>query len=184
MHALDWLGDIAQWILTLVPRLVLVRKTHAGVKFTRGRAIVLKPGLHLVWPVWSEVEKVCVVRQTVNLPYQCLVASDGTGVVVAVTVVYTISDAMAALTGTDNLVDTVLDISHLAVKRVVQTCLTGELRDGSIKRNGRSYNLDKLLRKRLSLDLSTYGVSVKQAFISEIAFPLMVRMIGADYAPN
>lgn len=175
MHALDWLGDIAQWLLALVPRLVLVRKTHGAIRFTRGHSIVLKPGVHWYWPVWSEIQQICIVRQTLNLPYQSLVSSDGQGVVVAVTVVYEIADTLLALTATDNIVDTIGDISQWAIKRVVSVCSAEELRKG-IAANGRK--IDGILRAKLASDLKEYGVSVRQAFICEFSVPRMYRVMG------
>lgn len=174
MHALDWLGDIAQWLLTLIPRIHNIRKTHGAVKFTRGRATVLRPGTILYWPLLSEIQQICVVRQTINLPYQCLISSDGRGVTVAVTVVYEISDTLLALTSTDNVVDTIHDLSQLAIKGAVSACSSEELRKGRTEK-GRS--IDRILRAKLSRDLSGYGVLIKQAFIAEYATPRMIRLM-------
>jgi regulator of protease activity HflC (stomatin/prohibitin superfamily) len=174
MRALDWLGDIASWLLTLVPRLHNIRRTHGAVKFTRGRATVLKPGVVFYWPLLSEIQQICVVRQTLNLPYQCLISSDSVGVTVAVTVVYEISDTLLALTSTDNIVDTIHDLSQFAIKRAVSACSSEELRKG-VTSKGRS--IDKILRLKLSKDLSEYGVAVKQAFISEYSTPRMIRLM-------
>lgn len=177
MHALDWLGDLAQWLLALVPRLQHIRQTHGAVRFTRHHAVVLKPGLHLYWPVWSSIQTLCVVRQTLNLPYQCLMASDGVGVVVAVTVVYEIDDVGAALTTTDNITDTIGDIAQWAIKRVISAYSSTELRTG-VTATGRK--IDGIIRAKLAADLKTYGVLVRQAFICEFSTPRFFRVMGAD----
>lgn len=181
MAALDWLGEVAQWLLSLVPRLRLIRKTHGAVRFTRGQAVVLKPGLALYWPVWSEIVSTPVVRQTINLPYQSLLTSDGTPVVVAVTVVYEVSDPLLALTQTDNILDTIGDLSHWSVKRVVSACSCDELQRG-VSASGRK--IDGLLRAKLARDLASYGVSIRQAFVSEFTRPVMVRLMGDGMSAN
>lgn len=181
MHALDWIGSIAEWLLALVPRLMLIRKTHGGVRFTRGHAVVLRPGCHWMWPVWSQIQTICVVRQTLNLPYQSLVSADGHGVVVAVTVVYEIDDVLKALTETDNVLDTVGDIAQWSIKRVVSVCSVEELRRGTLA-NGRK--IDNILRSKLTSDLTCYGVVVRQGFICEFSVPRMIRLMGAEPPAN
>lgn len=179
MHALDWLGDLIVVVGNLIPRLFLVKQTHAAVIFTRSRAKALRPGMHIYWPVCSEVKQICVVRQTINLPYQTLTTKDKYGIVVAVTVVYTINEPLSALTTTDDILDTIQDISHWAVKRVITECNMSELIDGQIN----SKKLDTIIRHRMQNDLRSYGVCVKQAFISEICLPYLVRLMG-DVASN
>lgn len=172
---LDWLNDIVRGLLAFVPRPILVRKTHGAVLFRRSQAKRLTPGLWWYWPIWSQVVTVCVVRQTINLPFQALVSLDGEQLVLAVTVVYEIPDVEAALTGTDDITDTIQDVSHRAVKQVVSACSSSALLAGKTDK-GRS--VDSLLRKRLNADLAGYGVRVRQAFVSEISKPYIVRLMG------
>lgn len=179
MHALDWLGDIAQWLLALIPRVVLVRRTHGAVRFTRDHVKELKAGIHLYWPVWSEVQQICVVRQTLNLSYQCLMSKDKETVVVAAIVVFRITDAAAALTTTDNIQDTIHDVAMAAIRRVVSSCDFDEIHANTSK--GKS--IDSLLRRRLQSELSTYGVAVDRAFLSEICQPVIVRLLS-DFSSN
>ncbi len=174
MHALDWLGDLIVVLGQLIPRIFLVKQTHAAVIFTRAKTKAVKPGLHVYWPIWSEVKQICVVRQTVNLPYQTLTTKDKFGIVVAVTVIYTINDPLLALSTTDDIIDTIQDIAHWAVKRVVTSCDVAELLSGRV--NNRK--LDSVIRCRLQSDLNSYGVGIKQAFISEICLPYLVRVMS------
>jgi modulator of FtsH protease HflK len=172
---LDWLNDIVRGLLAFVPRPILVRKTHGAVIFTRAKASCVGPGLYWYWPIWSEVERTSVQRKTVNLPYQALTTLDGEQVVVAVTVVYKITNVEAALLETDDFQDTIQDISHRAVKRVVGACSSSALMAG---RTDTGKSVDSLLRRRLNTDLSPYGVTVLQGFIGEIAKPYILRVMG------
>ena len=75
--ALGWLQSIFDTILKLFPRLLIVGATHGGVKFVRGSKVVeLKPGLHLYWPIVTEIETYCVVRQVIDLPTYTLTTKD------------------------------------------------------------------------------------------------------------
>ena len=177
MHALDWLGWLAESILQLIPRLRLIRSTHAGVRFTRGEAFPLRAGLHIYWPIWSEIQVICVVRQTVNLRYQSLFARDGVGVLVSVTVVYEIDDALLAITRTDNVTDTIGDLSQKAVKLVVSICSVEELKTG-LRKQKRS--VDAVLLSKLTLDVREYGVRVVEAFIADISLPRMLHIISTN----
>jgi len=45
---LNWLGEIIQAALRVIPRFAIIRATHSGVAFVRGKkAHVAKPGLLL-----------------------------------------------------------------------------------------------------------------------------------------
>jgi regulator of protease activity HflC (stomatin/prohibitin superfamily) len=177
MHAFDWVNTIADWLLSLVPRLRLIRSTHAGVLFCRGSVRELGAGLHLYWPIWSEIQVICVVRQTVNLRYQSLFSQDDVGVLVSVTVVYEIDNALKALTLTDDLTDTIGDLSQKAVKLVVSLCSIAELRSG-LRKNRRS--VDAVLLAKLAVDVREYGVRVVEAFIADIAIPRMLHIISTN----
>lgn len=176
----DWLNDIVRAVLTLIPRPVLIKKTDGGVIFTRGHVKAVGAGLWWYWPVWSSVSTIPVVRQTLNLTYQSLIASDGEAVVLAVTVVYEVSDVELALTSTDNIIDTIQDLSHWAVKRVVSRCSSSELQAG-VTGNGKK--IDSILRARIQTDLTSYGIRVRNAFVAEFSRPYMIRLMG-DYNPS
>ena len=178
---LDWLNDIMRALLTLVPRPVLIRSTHAGVMFTRSKARQLTPGLWWYWPIWSEVVQSPTVRQTLNLTYQSLVASDGESVVIAVTVVYRIDDIHAALCETDNILDTIQDVAHGSVKRLVCRHSSSELQAGRTE-TGKS--IDGMLRRRIQTDLSPFGVRVDRAFIVEFSRPYFVRLMGDNVSSS
>lgn len=178
MHALDWLGDLVRELARFIPRVVLIRNTRRGVRFTLGRATLVGPGLVCYWPLISEVETVSVVRQTLNLTYQSLIASSGTEVAIASTVVYTIDDPLLALTSTDDLTDTIGDVAQWGVKRLVTQCSCDELRAGRTVHNR---SIDKMLRSKLGTDLQPYGVTVVQAFLTEISFPTAVRLMGVHH---
>jgi regulator of protease activity HflC (stomatin/prohibitin superfamily) len=118
--ALGWLGDVFRFLLSLVPRLLIVRATHRAVKFARGKhARVLLPGLHFYWPLVTEVEIVPVIRQTVDLVPQYLTTADGAPVAVSGIVVYEVDDVLRLLTECFDYDAMIRSFSLAAIKRVV-----------------------------------------------------------------
>lgn len=120
--AFAWLGEIMHWIGKWFPRLVIVRSTHAGVRFRHGaRPSPLLPGLRMYWPLVTEIEIIPTARQTHNLPTQALLTSDGRKVVVSGVVVYRINDIVATIARNWDVSDTLNDISMVAITKIVTT---------------------------------------------------------------
>jgi regulator of protease activity HflC (stomatin/prohibitin superfamily) len=64
VSGLAWFNDLMVWLGRWFPRLVLIRAKHTGVKFgLRGVVTELEPGLHMYWPITTEVK---VVSRTVR----------------------------------------------------------------------------------------------------------------------
>lgn len=175
MHAFDWLNTLADWMLSLIPRVCHIKSTQAGVRFTCGKAYSLRSGLHVYWPVWSEIQVTCVVRSTIDLRYQALIAKDGTGVVVTVTVVYEIIDALKALTLTDNIVSTIADLAQKSVKLVISSCTTEELKTG---RRPNRKSVDRVLTTHVASCLREYGVKVNEVFLADVTLPRIVHVLS------
>ena len=113
--AFAWLGEIMNWVGKWFPRLVIVRSTHAGVRFRHGKKPeALLPGLRVFWPLVTEVDVIPTARQTHNLPTQALTTSDGKKVVVSGVVVYRIKDIVATMARNWDVSDTLNDISMVA----------------------------------------------------------------------
>ena len=172
---LDWISEFTHLLASIVPRLVVVRETHSGVIFRRGIAKRAGPGMHIYWPVTSECIQICTVRQSLNLSYQSLITADGAAIVVAAVVVYRVEDALLALTGTDCVADTIHDVSMSAIRRAVNSCTFAEVQKNA---NAKGNSLDAMLRKRLQADLSTYGVAIDRAFLSDLSKPIILRHLG------
>jgi regulator of protease activity HflC (stomatin/prohibitin superfamily) len=120
--ALSWIGDFVRWLARFVPRLIIVRSTHAGVRFKRGEIIEsIAPGLRIYWPLVTEVEIIPVARQTHNLVTQSLVTSDNKKIVVSGVVVYKIKDVVATMARNWDVSDTISDITLVAIASIVTT---------------------------------------------------------------
>ncbi len=87
--AFAWLSQLIETLYKFVPHILIIRATHGGVKWVRGKRIrLLSPGLHFYWPLTTEVEVVVTARQTLAIPDQVMATKDGKKVVVKTLVVY------------------------------------------------------------------------------------------------
>lgn len=170
MDALSWISDFVYTISKVFPRLELIPTTHKGVIFTRSHARAVGAGLHIYWPVWSEMMTYPVKRQTMDLRSQTLTTSDRKPVVVVTTVVFEIVDIYKALVDTYDLEDTICDVAQGAVKRVVMSNNFDDL-------HKKSKQIDAHLTKEVKTALETYGIKVTCAFLTDFSTTIVIRCV-------
>jgi regulator of protease activity HflC (stomatin/prohibitin superfamily) len=172
--AFAWLDKLMQALGSIFPRILIIRSTHAGVRFRHGsKASPLLPGLRVYWPLVTEVEVIPTARQTHNLPTQALLTSDGKKVVVSGVVVYSIVDVVATIARNWDVSDTLNDISMVAITKIVTTHtleyllqhLTDEVQD----------KLTHETRRRLR----RYGVSVYWTALTDFSECLVIKNISS-----
>ena len=173
--AFAWLGEIMNWIGKWFPRLLIVRSTHAGVRFRHGKQPrPLLPGLRVYWPLVTEVDVIPTARQTHNLPTQALTTSDGKKVVVSGVVVYRIKDIVATMARNWDVSDTLNDISMVAITKIITTHtleyllqhLTDEVQE----------KLTRETRKKLRM----YGVSVFWTAFTDFSECIVIKNISSN----
>lgn len=170
--ALGWIGEIARFVGSLFPRLLIVQASHRGVKYVWGREVVeLEPGPHVYWPLVTPVELCAVVRQTIDLPAQLLETADGQVVVASGAIEYEIEDAVAFLAQAENGYDSIRLVATGAVRDMVTDCTLEELRAD----RGMA---DRLLTGHAQDDLEPYGVRVLRARLSDFARVRPIHLTG------
>lgn len=168
--ALGWIGQIAEFVGSLFPRLLIVQASHRAVKYVRGATVVaLQPGLHWYWPLVTTVETCAVVRQVLNMPTQLLETADGVPVAVGGIVEYEITDPVRFLAECENGYESISSVATGAIRRVV-TSLEYDDRDGS--------SMDARLTKAVRRDLRGYGVRVHRARLSDMAKVRPIHLTG------
>jgi regulator of protease activity HflC (stomatin/prohibitin superfamily) len=176
--ALGWLGTVFESLLTLFPRLVIVRSTHQGIKWRGGKKPVrLAPGVHAYWPLVSEVELRVVARQTVNLVTQVLMTKDKQSAVVGGFVVYSIDDIVRAM-GEKNwdVDDTLTNIAMAAIVEVVTSHTLDELLSGISE--GRNSTVHRKLTLTCRKQLKQFGVAIQRAGITDFSQTRVYRLVG------
>ncbi len=170
---LEWLAAITDRVFSVFPRLLLVQQTHRAVKFTGSKAKELGPGLHIWWPLISEVEEIPVARQTVNLDIQVLVTKDGKTLAVGGVVVYSIKSAIDAIVRNYDHDETLSDVSMTAITEVVVNHTFDELM--AALRGG---TLERELTKRARRRLKAFGFKVDRCALTDITPCRAIRLLS------
>lgn len=169
--ALGWIGDLVAWIVSWLPALEVVPKTHAGVKFVRGwKTVVLEPGMHWYWPITSDIITAPVVRQSLQLKDQTLTCADNQCLYISVVLVYKIHDIHEALVETWDFDETIEDIA--------QKCTASRVAEYD-----RDYLLDNRdafladLKGWIEDRLTAYGVTLLGVGIVDLAPTRVYRVV-------
>jgi len=175
--AFAWLGQIFEAILRFIPRVLIVRATHGGVKWRHGHKV--KPmlaGLHVYWPLVTEVEVIVTARQTLNLPTQVLTTRDNKKVVVGTVVVYRIRDVVHAIGRVNWDVDTTInDITQAAVVSVIAQHTLQDLLDMIA-----ADKLNDLLTAATRRELRQFGVFVSRCKLVDFADCKVFKLVTND----
>lgn len=178
--AFAWLGQVIDACLSIIPRLILVRATHQGVKWKYGKkALRMDPGLHVYWPLVSDYELIVTARQTLNLPTQSLMTKDKKQVVVGSVIIFRVKDAVEAIGERNWDVDsTVRDITQAAVVEVVASSTLDELLAGMAE--GGDSELMKKLTLTVRKELRQFGVYINQAKFSDFSTSKVFNIMGGN----
>jgi regulator of protease activity HflC (stomatin/prohibitin superfamily) len=159
MSAFEWLSELMQFFGRLIPQLLIIKSTTAGVKFVRGaHPKVMGPGLHVYWPIVTQIEVYPSVRQTLELSNQILTTKDGVTVAIGQVVVYTIEDMFELLTTVYEPEEAIADIAKGAVIEVVRGFTYKELLDMDISNE---------IGKKCRVLLRRHGVAVDRALVTD-----------------
>jgi regulator of protease activity HflC (stomatin/prohibitin superfamily) len=162
--ALSWLNDLMQWFGRLVPRPVLVRATHAAVRFSPGgSAALLMPGLIWYWPIVQDVEIVSTQVRTLATSPQLHDSN-----IIGVTVTYRVGDPLKVLT-------TVNDPMAYLDQRT-QTVLGRVYAEGID-----TPALAALLREVLQQECESCGLTIVDVGVTQRSWVLPIKQVS-DYS--
>jgi regulator of protease activity HflC (stomatin/prohibitin superfamily) len=176
----SWLSDIFNAILKFIPRPIIVRATHGGVKWQFGKHVKeIKPGWHWVWPLTTDYEVIVTARQTNHQPGQALTTKDKKQIVVSILVVFSVKNIIRAI-GEQNwdVGTTVNDITQSATVDVLTKWNLDDLLEnvaGKVKED-----LTEEVRKQLRM----FGVYVHKVALTELALCRVFKLVGQSAAPT
>ena len=163
---------IRTWIINLIPRPLIVRKTHGGLKFVYGKKIKkLVAGFYFYWPFVTEVEVYPIVRQTARLPTQCFMDVDGNPVVVGSILVYEVEDIVKALSEVFEIDATIEDISLATIKGFIIGKSIKGMSDLFLK-------IDRELTISLRKKLRPFGIMVLNVYLSDCSKTEVIKHYG------
>ncbi|MCP4541708.1 MAG: SPFH domain-containing protein [Chloroflexi bacterium] len=168
---MEWLQQIFDRILALIPGLVMVDPTEMAARITGGSQYrVLKPGWYIVWPVLQKVIAMEVVTQVVDLPPQSVRTSDGQDIVVSGAVRYRIRDVEKALFTVQDVDQAIVT---LALGVILEYVRLQKLSDcDSID------GVKQELRKKLADAARGWGVKVEQVYLTDLGRVRSLRLFG------
>jgi len=172
--ALGWISEIVQWLGRFIPRLLIVRSTHGGVRFRHGKhAELISPGIVWYWPLLTEVAVIPVARQTLNLVTQSLLTKDAKQVAAGAVVVFAIGDPVAALSRNWDISDTISDVTMTAIAEVV----TGKTLDDLLSNLTGTVQAD--LTRVTRRKLKPYGVRVYRTAMTDFSLCSTINVNGS-----
>lgn len=171
-----WIGELARWIGRFFPRLMLLDCTDIGAFIKRGtRVKILKPGLHLYWPIWTTPAYRPANIQTVTLPPLALVTEDGKRVVAGGMIRYEFGR------DDDSVHNALIDTEDVEAA-IVDECLA------VFSAHVTSQPFDKLrlaradtsrsLTGKLTRALASYGVNVLRAQLTDLSPCTTLNHVG------
>jgi regulator of protease activity HflC (stomatin/prohibitin superfamily) len=178
--AFAWIGYLMDWVGKWIPRLIIIRSTHGGVKFVGGKKVVeLKPGLAIFWPLITIVEIMPVARHTHNLSTQVLTTKDGHSVVIGAVVIYEINNIVDCLSNNWDISDTIGDVTQMSVVKIVSNWNLAELKAELMGKVENELTIET--RRRLK----HFGVAVERCGISDFSPCRVYRVItDAELVPT
>lgn len=176
MSLFEWVGRFIDLLVSCVPRFVIIRATHLGVKWPRGgKPVGLEPGIRWFWPLVTDMDIVVAARQTNQMPPQSMTLKDGSDYSVRGVCVYSIYDVVLAIGEKNWDVDqTVTDLSQAAISEVVAECDEDSI--GNLTENNK-----RITEKCQSL-LEKYGVAVETCRLVECVQSTTYRILGGGGA--
>lgn len=176
--AFGWLGQIFQTLLRLIPALIIVPATHAGVAFVHGHRVKeLKAGLHWYWPIVTQVKSMAIVRQTQMIRSKVVMTKDLKTVIVGALVTYYVDDIVSAIV-------TVADLPSDIMERSMEAILAEVGEKTLAETQGDRAAFNQALTVRVGEALNGYGVQIIQAQLTEFAPCRAISLTGHTAVGN
>lgn len=174
MGAFEWLSELMRWLGKFIPRPIVVRYTHAGVKFKWGHTVVvLNPGVHVYFPLTTDIEIIPVARQTIKPKRtQSLMTKDGQEISIGLVVKYCIDDIEAALAENYEINDTIEDVTSTAATEVIVKY------DFDFIHKNLMTQIQPQITESVSDELAEHGVRVKSIGVTDFTTNKVYKILG------
>lgn len=131
---------------------------------------MLAPGLHIYWPVVTELEIVTVVRQTIDHKPQTITLRDGTTICVRAVSVWRIVDAVKVWTENWDISNTVDDLATASLVDILSCVTKDQLSPITVINSLATLESRKLL--------APYGVEIESTKLVECSLCRSIRLIN------
>jgi regulator of protease activity HflC (stomatin/prohibitin superfamily) len=154
-----------------------VRVYQRGIRFRHWpekdspRVEALAPGLHFRMWVIEDIEVISVAPDPIKLTPQSLTTKDDRAITVRATILYEITDPVAAYVKINDHTDSMDDIAENHIAKKVRAWTWDELRAGQ-------NDLEKSLKGTLTTRMEPYGVKILEAGLAELVEAKQHRVFG------
>lgn len=157
-----WLNELMVWLGRWVPRLLLIKRGHCGVKFGPGGSLEqLDAGLHIYWPITHAVTVVSVMPRTMEVCAQTHGAE-----AIAVAVGYQVQNPTLSLTSVNDLKSNLDDRTQAILARHVK-----------------AVNIEDAMCADLRLEFSPIGVDIQWVAVIQRGQVITLKNIN-DWASH
>ncbi len=172
--ALEWIGQIAEWLGRWIPRCIILDVRSAGIKFVRGGKIKVCPAgsIYFYWPLVTVFESYPIVRQADDLRTQTIVTVDDKVISIGGMIIYEVGDIEKLLTKVYSVERTINDITLTSIHDICCRLTWEEL-----KAEQRRGTLDTKLKNAAKYALSEYGVVVIKVMLTDLAPCRVLKLV-------
>jgi len=167
----DWLTNLFDILLSVVPRMKKVPPTHRMIKWSHCKEGTLHgPGLIWHWPLVTE-EQVVDMRWESTINYvQAVTMADGTSVSARGKIVWRLSDPLTAVEDNHEFWDRVPEQMLSATVCVLGACHKSDLRN--------TVSMNMMLTIECRERIEPIGVEVKECAFTELVVSPAFRLIN------
>ena len=170
------IGIIIFIVLVALSSIKQVNEYERGLLYVMGHfSKTLKPGWHVIWPIFESFEKVDIRTKAVDVPEQEAITKDNVSVKINAVLYYNIFDASKCINEVQNF--------NYAVSQLAQTTMRNAV--GAV-------TLDELLSNRevISTNICTiidkatdpWGIKVENVELKDVALPEEMKRVIAKVA--
>lgn len=163
-------------IIIILPSIKQVNEYERGIKLRFGKYCkVLKPGWHLILPIFESMSKVDIRTKAVDVPEQDAITKDNVSIRINAVLYYKIFDASKAVLAVENF--------RFAVAQLAQTTMRNAV--GAVTLDDLLSERDKIseeICKVVDLATDPWGIKVENVELKDISLPEEMKRVIAKVA--
>ena len=169
----DWLNDILQRFLDLIPQPVLILPNEGGVRCNCFPWVSwhrrLDPGWYIEWPLFQKIIRVEITPQVIDLRPQSVLTKDGHSMVVSGAVRYRVVNAEKAILAVQDFDDALIAVACGSIAQEIRSKVCAELMDFSGLKAG--------VRSDLAKESSGWGLKIESCYITDLDKSRSIRLL-------
>ena len=119
---------IVLFVIIALSSIKQINEYERGILFHRGKySKMLKPGWHIVWPIFFSMRKVDIRTKTVDVPAQEAITKDNVSIKINAVLYYSVFDASKSILGVENYNYAVSQLAQTTMRNIVGTVSLDEL---------------------------------------------------------